>query len=125
MCRPSTVIRLPARRSDSSLVAKKAPKEFGQLVTARKGHESALRSDLYLTWAETMTEADTVSRKIDELKKLQTLAWRRIADPLLTPLERREIRNHIKESDLALRYYLTMMSKRLRFHPATVCKCRQ
>jgi hypothetical protein len=72
-----------------------------------------------------MTEADTVSRKIDELKKLQTLAWRRIADPLLTPLERREIRNHIKESDLALRYYLTMMSKRLRFHPATVCKCRQ
>jgi hypothetical protein len=72
MCRPSTVIRLPARRSDSSLVAKKAPKEFGQLVTARKGHESALRSDLYLTWAETMTEADTVSRKIDELKKLQS-----------------------------------------------------
>jgi hypothetical protein len=64
-----------------------------------------------------MTEANTLSRKIDELKKWQTVAWRRIADPLLTPFERREIRNHIKESDLALRYYLTMMSERLRFHP--------
>jgi hypothetical protein len=59
------------------------------------------------------------------VEKIAKLAWRRIADPLLTPFERREIRNHIKESDLALRYYLTMMSKRLRFHPATVCKCRQ
>jgi hypothetical protein len=33
---------------------------------------------------------------------------------LRTPFERQ---NHIKESDLALRYYLTTMSDRLRFHP--------
>jgi len=34
------------------------------------------------------------------------VAWRRVADPLVTDFERREIRNHIKESDEALRYYL-------------------
>jgi hypothetical protein len=67
-----------------------------------------------------MTEADPLRRKIDELKQWQTVAWRRIADPLLTPFERREIRNHIKESDLALRHCLTMMSERLRFHPRSL-----
>jgi hypothetical protein len=67
-----------------------------------------------------MTEADLLNRKIDELKQWQMVAWRRIADPLLTPFERREIRNHIKESDLALRHCLTMMSERLRFHPRSV-----
>jgi hypothetical protein len=67
-----------------------------------------------------MIEADPLNRKIGELKQWQTVAWRRIADPLLTPFERREIRNHLRESDLALRYYLTMMSERLRFHPRSV-----
>jgi hypothetical protein len=67
-----------------------------------------------------MTEADLLNRKIDELKQWQMVAWRRIADPLLTPFERREIRNRMKESDLALRHCLTMMSERLRFHPRSV-----
>jgi hypothetical protein len=44
----------------------------------------------------------------------QRVAWRRVADPLVTNFERREIRNHIKESDEQLRYYLGMMSERLR-----------
>jgi len=67
-----------------------------------------------------MTKVDPLSRKIDELKQWQTVAWRRIADPLLSPFECREIRNHLRESDLALRYYLTMMSERLRFRPRSV-----
>jgi hypothetical protein len=64
-----------------------------------------------------MTEADPLSRKINELKQWQKLAWRRIADPLLSPFERREIQNHLRESNLALRTYLTIMSERYRFQP--------
>ena len=45
-----------------------------------------------------MTEPDILSRKINELKRWQTLAWQRIADPLMTAFERREMRNHIRES---------------------------
>jgi hypothetical protein len=67
-----------------------------------------------------MTEPDIVSRKIQELKDWQAVAWRRIADPLLTAFERREIRNHIKESDEELRRYLAMMSDRLRFQVRAV-----
>lgn len=61
-----------------------------------------------------MTEPDNLSRKIGELKEWQTVAWRRIADPLITQFERREIRNHMKECDAELRRCLQMMSERLR-----------
>jgi hypothetical protein len=67
-----------------------------------------------------MTEPDTLSRKIHELKDWQTVAWRRVADPSVTAFERREIRNHIKESDDELHYYLRMMSERLRFQARAV-----
>jgi hypothetical protein len=64
-----------------------------------------------------MNEPDILSRKIRELRDWQTVAWRRIADPVITAFERREIRNHLKESDVELRRYLGMMSDRLRFRP--------
>jgi hypothetical protein len=67
-----------------------------------------------------MADVDVLSRKIRELKEWQTIAWRRIADPMLTAFERREIRNHIRESDGELRYYLGMMSERLRFKARAV-----
>ena len=47
---------------------------------------------------DSMSEPDFLSRKIGELKDWQTVAWRRIADPSVTRFERREIRNHIKQS---------------------------
>ena len=62
-----------------------------------------------------MTDMDMLSRKISDLKDWQTLAWRRIADPAVTTFERREVRNHIKESDEELRRCLVMMSDRFRF----------
>ena len=67
-----------------------------------------------------MTEPDILSRKIHELKEWQRVAWQRIADPLVTPFERREIRNHIRESDGELRRCLGMMSERLRFQLGAV-----
>jgi hypothetical protein len=69
---------------------------------------------------DTMTDPDILSRKIHELKDWQSVAWRRIADPLLTTFERREIRNHLKQSDDELRRYLGMMSDRLRFRTGSV-----
>jgi hypothetical protein len=62
-----------------------------------------------------MTEPDILSRKIHGLKEWQRVAWQRVADPLLTAFERREIRNHIRESETELRHCLGMMSERLRF----------
>jgi hypothetical protein len=64
-----------------------------------------------------MTEPDILSRKIRELRDWQTIAWRRIANPMITAFERREIRNHLKESDAELHRCLAMMSERLRFRP--------
>jgi hypothetical protein len=73
-----------------------------------------------------VTEPDLLSRKIEDLKDWQTLAWRRIADPLITTFERREIRNHLKESDAELRRCLGMVADRFRFQarpPETVGNC--
>jgi hypothetical protein len=67
-----------------------------------------------------MTEPDILSRKIKDLKEWQRVAWRRVADPLLTAFERREIRNHIRESETELRHCLEMMSERLRFQPRQI-----
>jgi hypothetical protein len=67
-----------------------------------------------------MTESDVLNRKIHELKEWQRVAWQRIADPLLTAFERREIRNHIRECDEELRQYLAIMTERLRFRPRKV-----
>jgi hypothetical protein len=60
-----------------------------------------------------MTEADRLDQKINELKQWQTVAWRRIADPRLTRFEGREIRNHLRESELPLRYYSALVLNRL------------
>jgi hypothetical protein len=64
-----------------------------------------------------MNEPDILSRKIRELKDWQSVAWQRISDPLITTIERREIRYHLRESDGELRRCLAMMSERLRFRP--------
>ena len=69
-----------------------------------------------------MVEADNLQRKIDDLKNWQTLAWHRIADPEVTNFERREIRNHLKDSDVELKRCLNMMSERLRFQARSVGK---
>jgi hypothetical protein len=61
-----------------------------------------------------MTAPDILSRKIKELTEWQGVAWRRVADRSVTDFERREIRNHIKESDEQLRYYLGMVTERHR-----------
>jgi hypothetical protein len=59
-----------------------------------------------------MTDANVLDCKIYELKEVQRVAWRQLADPSLTTFERREVRNQIRLSNSELRQ---MMSERLRF----------
>jgi len=61
-----------------------------------------------------MTGPDNLSTKIRELMDWQTVAWRRIADPMVTTFERREVRNHLRACDDELRRCLAIMSERLR-----------
>ncbi len=67
-----------------------------------------------------MSEPDVLDLKIRELKQLQSTAWRRIGRPHLTPSERREIRDQIKEIDRALRHHLAVMSVRLELETRAV-----
>jgi hypothetical protein len=62
-----------------------------------------------------MTDPDVLDCKIHELKEVQRIAWRQLADPSLTTFERREARNQIRLSNSELRQYLQMMSERVRF----------
>jgi len=68
---------------------------------------------MYLPTDLPMTEPDLLSLKIEELKQWQSKAWRRIADPQITSLERRKLRDQIKESDSVLRHCLTVMYERI------------
>ena len=53
-----------------------------------------------------MTELEGLGRDISGLKELLRVAWKHLANPLLTPFERREVRNQIKQCSAELRGYL-------------------
>jgi hypothetical protein len=62
-----------------------------------------------------MTESDILSRDIDALTAEQQTAWRELSSPALTAFDRREIRNRIRQGQVALRNCLKMQAERLRF----------
>jgi hypothetical protein len=49
----------------------------------------------------------------------QQAAWRELASPALTAFDRREIRNRIRQGEIALRGCLNMQAERLRLRPQT------
>jgi hypothetical protein len=59
-----------------------------------------------------MTAPDDLLRTIDGLKELLRVAWSRLADPLLTPFDRREARNQIRQHSADLRRYLQAIEAR-------------
>jgi hypothetical protein len=59
--------------------------------------------------------ADTLEQDVRALKEWLRVAWRYLADPSSTPFERREIRNYMKDADVALRFGLKQVSARERF----------
>jgi hypothetical protein len=56
-----------------------------------------------------MTELDILARNADGLKKLLGVAWRDLANPLLTPFERREARNQVDLYGAELRRHCQLM----------------
>lgn len=56
--------------------------------------------------------ADILDQDISALKEWLRRAWRCLADPSLTPFERRELRNYMKEADVALRSGLKRIAAR-------------
>ena len=75
-----------------------------------------------------MTAPDDMPRTVDGLKELLRVAWSRLADPLLTPFDRREARNQIRQHSAELRRYLQAIEARrvrersLERHPDLVPK---
>ena len=58
--------------------------------------------------ARKMTELEVLARNIQGLTELLRVAWRDLANPLLTPFERREARNQIDLYSAELRRHLQL-----------------
>ena len=56
-----------------------------------------------------MTELEVPDRNTQGLKELLRVAWRDLANPLLTPFERREARNQINQYGAELRRHLLLI----------------
>jgi hypothetical protein len=56
-----------------------------------------------------MTELEVLARNIHGLKELLRVAWRDLANPLLTSFERREARNHVNQYSAELRRHLQLI----------------
>jgi hypothetical protein len=52
-----------------------------------------------------------IQNQIATLQRWLAAAWRRLGDPALTPFDKRELRNQMKQADLALRQCLELSSE--------------
>jgi hypothetical protein len=59
-----------------------------------------------------MTELEILARNADGLKKLLGVAWKDLANPLLTPFERREARNQVDLYGAEWRRHYQLMEAR-------------
>jgi len=55
---------------------------------------------------------ETLDLDVHALKEWVRGAWHQLADPSLTPFDRREIRNYMKEAEIALRAGLRRILQR-------------
>jgi hypothetical protein len=58
-----------------------------------------------------MTEPE-IQQHIATLQRWLAGAWRRLGDPALTPFDKRELRNQMKQADVSLRQCLALLSER-------------
>jgi hypothetical protein len=56
-----------------------------------------------------MIELDVLARDMQGLKELSRVAWKDLANPLLTPLGRREARNQIDQYSIELQRHLQLI----------------
>ena len=52
-----------------------------------------------------------IQNQIATLQRWLAAAWRRLGDPALTAFDKRELRNQMKQADLALRQCLALASE--------------
>ena len=52
-----------------------------------------------------------IQNQIATLQRWLAAAWRRLGDPALTPFDKRELRNQMKQAELALRQCLALASE--------------
>ncbi len=57
-----------------------------------------------------MTEPE-IRKHIVTLQRWLAGAWRRLGDPALTPFDKRELRNQMKQADQSLRQCLALLSE--------------
>ena len=57
-----------------------------------------------------MTERE-IQQHIVTLQSWLAVAWRRLSDPAMTTFEKRELRNQMKQADVALRQCLALSSE--------------
>jgi hypothetical protein len=72
--------------------------------------ESALHFAKSTLLSERMSEPE-IQNQIATLQRWLAAAWRRLGDPALTPFDKRELRNQMKQADLALRQCLALASE--------------
>ena len=72
--------------------------------------ESALHFAGSAFLAEWMTEPE-IQNHIATLQRWLAAAWRRLGDPALTAFDKRELRNQMKQADVALRECLALASE--------------
>jgi hypothetical protein len=60
--------------------------------------------------SERMSEPE-IQNQIATLQRWLAAAWRRLGDPALTPFDKRELRNQMKQADVALRECLALSSE--------------
>jgi hypothetical protein len=68
-----------------------------------------LNAASFTSQATQMTDLEVLARNIDELKELLRGAWKDLANPALTPFERREARNQIDQHGAELRRHLELI----------------
>jgi hypothetical protein len=72
--------------------------------------ESALHFAKSTLLSERMSEPE-IQNQIATLQRWLAAAWRRLGDPALTAFDKRELRNQMKQADLALRQCLALASE--------------
>jgi hypothetical protein len=102
------------------------PKPFAD--SANQDYPSQNVAFVYFESDRGMTAPDELLRTMDGLKELLRIAWSKLADPLLTPVDRREARNQIRQHSAELRRYLQAIEARrasersIEPHPGTAPK---
>jgi hypothetical protein len=74
---------------------------------------SSRRCLVYFEGEPAMTELEVLTRNINGLKELLRVAWRDLANPVLTPFERREARNQMNQYSAELRRHLRLVEAEL------------